>query len=388
MTNLIREKDWSVTPLGPIEHWPSTLSATVNVILGINFPIIIGWGKDLISIYNDAYRSYLGDKPEALGRPFLEVWNEAKEIIEPQIYRVLSGEALFFKNTEFNLTRGNKPQRAWFDYSFSPLQNSEGEIRGIINVAVEVTSVMQAKMKLKEINQMLEQKVKERTSELEKYRDQLQSLTYQLNLAKDNERHDIARYLHDNVGQLLSLSIIKLDQLKKTVHGERLIERINDLKEVLLLANEYTRDFVHELKPPPILEKQNTVESLEWLAKKFKKYELDITLDDDGQQKQVSEETHQIIFESVRELCFNIIKHADVDEATLKIRKVNNHLQIIVEDNGKGFDQQEIMDNLIQNGFFGLFNTRERLKRLGGSLEIQSEPGKGTKAILHAPLTN
>ncbi|WP_157470888.1 PAS domain-containing sensor histidine kinase [Gracilimonas tropica] len=386
MGRLISEKDWSKTSLSPIEHWPSLLLNTVNVMLEVNFPIAVCWGKELITIYNDAYRPLLGDKPEALGRPFLEVWQEAKDIIEPQLHLALEGQPIFFKNMEFNLLRKSKLQPAWFDYTFSPIRYSNGEISGVINIAVEVTERVQALDGLKELNEYLEQKVKERTATLEEYKDQLQNLTYQLNFAKERERHALAGHLHDHVGQLLDLSVIKIDQLKRSVQDEKVLEKMKKLREVIMLANNNTRDFVHELKPPPIFEKENMEELLWWLAQRMKKYDLQIHIKDDGKPKPISAEVHKVLYESVRELCFNIIKHANINEASIELSEKNSEILIIINDRGRGFNINEKKSGMTGKGGFGLFNIQERLQMLGGSLMIESQAGKGTKVTLSAPL--
>ncbi|MDR8394551.1 ATP-binding protein [Aliifodinibius sp. S!AR15-10] len=386
MGRMIREKDWSATSLGPMAHWPDTLVSTVNLIIEIDFPIAICWGKDLITIYNDAYRPLLGNKPEALGRPFREVWSEAIDVTGPQISRALNGQPGFFKNAEFTLARYGEPEQAWFDYSFSPIRDADGKIKGMINMVVEVTGKIQARKELEKMNETLEKRVEKRTKTLEDYKNQLRILTYQLNKAKEQERHRIARLLHDHVGQMLDLSVIKLDQLNKEVSKDKISDEIEELKEIILVANKYTREFVNELKPPPIFEKENIVELLRWVARRMKKYGLEITLEDDGKPKPLSEEVHKILYQSIRELFFNVIKHAEVNEATLTLRRQTNKIQITVEDTGVGFGINGEKPSPTKEGGFGLFNVQERIDLLGGSLEIESQPGEGTKAILYAPL--
>lgn len=386
MGRLIRKKDWSKTPLGPLENWSAALMSIVNLILDTNFPIVICWGKHLITIYNDAYSPLLGNKPEALGLPFLEVWPEAIDIIEPQINRALNGEPGYFKNAEFTLIRYGKPEKAWFDYSYSPLRDAEDKIQGIINVCIEVTEKIKTQFKLKKINDTLEKKVRQRTATLEEYKDQLRILTYELNKAEEQERHRLARLLHDHLGQLLDLSVIKLDQLKTETFQENFPGKIEELKEIILMSNKYTRELVNELKPPPIFEKGNIVELLGWLAQWMKKYGLEITMEDDGKPKPVGLEVHKILYQSVRELFFNIVKHAAVDKAKLTINRHDNRIRIIVEDSGTGFDLNGKTLTPTNIGGFGLFNVKERMDLFGGILEIDSEPGKGTRAILNAPL--
>jgi signal transduction histidine kinase len=388
MGRLIRQKDWSKTALGPIDKWPSILLNTVSLIIEIDFPIAICWGRELITIYNDAYHPLLGNKPEALGQPFLEIWPEAEKIIAPQINRALNGQPVYFENAEFTLMRNGKPEKAWFDYTFSPIRDAEDNIRGAIILVVEVTAKIRAQEELKQINETLEKRVKKRTAALEEYKNHLRILTYALNKAEEQERRRLARVLHDHLGQLLDLSVIKLDQLKNEVFRDNAQSKIAELKEIILMTNKYTRELVHELNPPHIFEEDNLVELLRWIAKRMKKYGLEITVKDDGEPASLNVEVHKILYESVRELFFNIVKHANVEKAKLTIRNLENQVEIIVEDAGKGFEMNGNKPIPTNRGGFGLFNVRERMDMLGGSLEIDSEPGKGTKAILYAPLNS
>lgn len=386
MGRLIRNRNWSDTPLGPIDQWPETFSSLVSTILEIKIPILICWGEQLISIYNDAYRPLLGDNPEVFGHPFREISSKAREIVEPQINQVLTtGEPVLISNIEFPVLRNKKPETAWFDYSYSPIRDSKGKIMGIIKMAIDVTDRIRAENELTKLHKLINERVTQRTIDLTTYKNQLQELIYQLNKAQDKESHDIGRWLHDHLGQLLDLCVIKTDQLRKDIHEDDLRKKIEDLKELLLEATKKTSDFVNMLKPPPIFEKENLVELMQWLAKQMSTYDLEITVEDDGQFKAVSEENHIILYESVRELCFNVVKHAKVDKATISLKRVDNQVHIIVEDVGKGFNIQEEKKAFEVGGGFGLFNINERMKRLGGSMSIESQPGKGTRVQLTAP---
>jgi PAS domain S-box-containing protein len=136
---LIRARDWSATPLGPIEGWPSCLRTALELVLASPFPMVLAWGAELTSLHNDAYRPLLGDKPNALGWPFLEVWAEARESIAPLIERARSGEACRFQDTSFMLRRHGRLEEAFFDFSFSPVRDETGAVVGVLNLAVETT---------------------------------------------------------------------------------------------------------------------------------------------------------------------------------------------------------------------------------------------------------
>ncbi|MDZ7680368.1 MAG: ATP-binding protein [Fodinibius sp.] len=384
MGSLIHSHAWSETPLGAIDQWPETFSSLVSTILEIKLPILICWGKQLITIYNDAYRPLLGESPDVLGQPFREISSEAYKIVARQINQVLTtGKPVLINNVKFPVLEG---RTAWFDYSYSPIRDSKGNIMGIIKMAIDVTERVRAEDELTKLHKLINKRVKQRTIDLKDYKNQLQKLIYRLNKAQGIESHNIGRLLHDHLGQLLDLCVIKTDELRQKVGKDDLLLKIDGLKELLLKATNKTTEVVNMLKPPPIFEKENLVELLEWLAKQMGNYNLDVTVEDDGQPKSVNNENHLILYESVRELCFNVIKHAEVNEVTITLRRAGNQVHIIVQDNGKGFNIAEEQKKFDVDGGFGLFNINERIKRLGGSMNIESQPGKGTKVLLAAPL--
>ena len=108
----IREHDWGATPIGPIEAWTPALRYTLSSMLNSAFPMFLAWGPDLISFYNDAYRPILGIKPEALGRPFPEVWSEAWDQIGPVTDRALHGEASYLEDYTVTVDRHGALERS------------------------------------------------------------------------------------------------------------------------------------------------------------------------------------------------------------------------------------------------------------------------------------
>ncbi|HCW18409.1 MAG TPA: hybrid sensor histidine kinase/response regulator, partial [Achromobacter sp.] len=90
--------DWAATPLGPIAEWPSALRIATGMVMASRFPCCLVWGKELITLYNDAFTPILGTKPDALGRPFSEIWHEAWTLIGPIAERAFAGEATFIED--------------------------------------------------------------------------------------------------------------------------------------------------------------------------------------------------------------------------------------------------------------------------------------------------
>lgn len=133
--------DWSATPLGAPATWPPALRLQVQAVLDNPFPMaLLGGRGDVVVAYNEAYEGLLGGKPEALGRPFCEVWAEVRALLEPLLERARAGEACRFENARFVVQRGGAPEEAFFEYAFSPVRDADGSVVGILNTAVETTA--------------------------------------------------------------------------------------------------------------------------------------------------------------------------------------------------------------------------------------------------------
>ena len=156
MGERIRERDWSTHPLGPVSGWPPALRTGLGIVLGSAFPTFLAWGEGLTLFFNDAYVPMLGNKaPTALGAPHPEVWHEVWPELEPYIRRVLAGESFFFENLAVTLERHGYPEQAWFTFSFSPLRDELGAVRGVICTVVEMTGKVQALARHKEAEERL-----------------------------------------------------------------------------------------------------------------------------------------------------------------------------------------------------------------------------------------
>ena len=132
---LIREHDWSQTPLGPIESWPQSLKTSVNLILNSQHPMWIGWGPDATFLYNDAYIQVLSlaKHPSALGRPTAEVWSEIWDICGPLADKVFQkGEASFLDDVRFFMNRGDFLEETYYSFSYSPIRDESGNVAGLV----------------------------------------------------------------------------------------------------------------------------------------------------------------------------------------------------------------------------------------------------------------
>ncbi|HAC66796.1 MAG TPA: two-component system sensor histidine kinase/response regulator, partial [Pseudomonas sp.] len=141
MAALMRQKDWSQTPFGPLETWSTALRSAVSICLGSRFPIVLYWGETRALIYNDAWSTVPGRKhPWALGRAGWEVWAEIWDIIGPMFDHVMTtGEATWSEDQLLPLNRFGYVEECYFYYSYSPVRGDTGEVEGIFTAVTETT---------------------------------------------------------------------------------------------------------------------------------------------------------------------------------------------------------------------------------------------------------
>jgi PAS domain S-box-containing protein len=154
---LVRDLDWSKTPLGPSDAWPQSLKTVIRVLLTSRFAMWMGWGPDLTFFYNDAYaRMTLGKKhPWALGRPSREVWAEIWDDIGPRIQKVLeSGEATWDEALLLFLERSGYREETYHTFSYSPLSGDDGRVAGHLCVVTEETDRVIGERRLKTLRSL------------------------------------------------------------------------------------------------------------------------------------------------------------------------------------------------------------------------------------------
>ncbi len=143
MAAFIRTKDWSKTPLGPIDSWPQSLRTVVSLALASNSPISIAWGPEHIQIYNDAYRPICGAKhPEAMGQDFRECWKSAFPVIGEAFETALAGKSAYLRDMRILLDRFGFPEETWFTFSFSPIIDESGRVGGLFHPVTEASAQM------------------------------------------------------------------------------------------------------------------------------------------------------------------------------------------------------------------------------------------------------
>ena len=249
--------------------------------------------------------------------------------------------------------------------SITPLRRSP--VRAVLLVARDVTEKRKAERELRELN-----------AELARRAGLLRSLAGQLTEADQARRSEASQVLHDGVQQSLAAAKLRLGMLRRSGgDAEALIDQIDGL---LTESIETVRSLARELSPP-ILRSGSFAGALGWLGRQMRhNHGLQVRVDSEKATGPLGMEKRVFLFTAVRELLYNVSKHAVSTEAAVRCLTADGCVRITVSDEGVGFDP-----SALRRGGFGLFTIRERTEALGGGLEIRSAPGEGTQISLWIP---
>ena len=229
-------------------------------------------------------------------------------------------------------------------------------------------------------------KRREAEEQVRNYQKHLQSLASELSLIEERERRRLATDLHDHIGQALAVSKIKLGLLQKNVNSPDISNLLAEVRELIEQMIHDTRSLTFKLSLP-VLYELGFEAAVDWLAKHMhQQHGIKIQVESNGQTGLLNIEMSVLLFQMVRELLFNIVKHAQATMAKVAIQKVGNQLQVEVADNGVGFDPAKNDPKMYKVDGFGLFSIRERLNHFAGGLEIESEPGHGSRISMTIPM--
>ena len=229
---------------------------------------------------------------------------------------------------------------------------------------------------------------KEAERKLLEYQQQLRSLASQLSLTEARERKRIAADLHDRIGQALALTRIKLGTLKAGTGSANQIRSIDETIDLIEVTIREVRTLIFNLSSP-LLYEVGLKAALEQLVEQFQdEHGILISLEDDERPKPIDIDGSVVLFQAVRELMLNVVKHARARHIRVSMNCRNNSIEITVQDDGAGFDVSRNAFRPGREGGYGLFSIRERLEYLGGSLAVESLPGRGTRAALALELNH
>ena len=144
MGALMRDTDWSATPLGAAQNWSQALKVIIGVMLDAPQPMFVVWGDQRHMFYNDAYTEILGGHHPALGKPFLEVWSEIADQVEPIMTRAYAGEPTYMADLLLVLRRHGHAEETHFSFFYTPVRGDHGEVEGVFCACTEITAQVMA----------------------------------------------------------------------------------------------------------------------------------------------------------------------------------------------------------------------------------------------------
>jgi PAS domain S-box-containing protein len=272
-----------------------------------------------------------------------------------------------------------------------PIHDVDGKITGSAVVILDITERIEIEQALKQTKDELEDKVRERTAELmllledlEKSRDELRKLASELVLAEERERKKISVTLHDEVAQTLAATRMRIDLLRSKPGDDDSRRAIDEAQQLLVQAIRETRALMTDISNPVLYDMglRVAVQSLteEVTARKG----ISVSCSFGGKLTNLTQDLEVMIFQLVKELVQNIVKHSGARKASIRIVEERDDINVVVADDGLGFDVGNIGSVGVDGGF-GLFSIRERVKSYHGKIKIESEPGKGSEVTVLLP---
>jgi len=336
-------------------------------------------------------------------------WLESGELVQPEEW----ASALAVKHGETVTGQAMEIQRFDGEHAYvlnaaAPIFDPGGKVAGCAVVIQDISSrveveralaqseaalkhsnelLLTANEALRRMNETLEARVAARTAELSRRTTQLRALAGDLTRAEERERQRVAQVIHDHLQQLLSVTRMKIGMARRGLGGAAAHPALGEADGLIAESLQITRSLTADLSPA-ILHRSGLATALRWLARWYAdRYALEVVVEA-GECPDLAEEVRVTLFRAVRELLFNVVKHAQVRSARVLLEHDGDAgVRIVVSDEGAGFDPAAVRAREGTAGSFGLFSVRERLEYLGGHLEVRSAPGRGTSIAVFGPVS-
>ncbi|MBE0481747.1 MAG: PAS domain S-box protein [Dehalococcoidia bacterium] len=221
-------------------------------------------------------------------------------------------------------------------------------------------------------------------TEERRMKDNLRYYLGQVTRAQEEERKRISRELHDDTIQALIVLARQLDDLAEKSPSEERRQQMEKLWQQANAIMDGVRRLSQDLRPAA-LDQLGLLPALEWLASDIAKHsDMEIIVTSEGKERRIGPEVELVLFRIVQEALRNAWRHSDGTRCEIGVVFGESNVRITVCDNGKGFEPQDSMGDLVKNGRLGLAGMHERVQMLNGTLKVESEPGRGTKVTAEA----
>lgn len=276
------------------------------------------------------------------------------------------------------------------DYVTKPLHQEEVLARITTHLRLRhLTESLQEKNRQLELSSRTE---RERLFEaVNQQREQLRALANRLTEVQEVERKQLARELHDHLGQALTAISINLTRIKAELPAECSPKVKERLAEASLLTDE-TLEQIRELSldlRPPMLDDLGLTPTLRWYIKQFaQRLNIESHFETLGLEERLTPELETTLFRVVQEALTNVARHAQASQVQLRLERKGTTIVAAIQDNGQGFDVAQVVNHNASASGAGLLGMRERVTLLGGRFKIKSQPGQGTQLFIELPWEN
>lgn len=262
----------------------------------------------------------------------------------------------------------------WLSISGILVVDSDGAYKGKRGVCYDITRRKKAEIKLKENLQ-----------EIENYQTKLKRLNTEMTLVEEKERRRIAENLHDSLGQTLSLAYLNLSSIIDEDCSQRIKKTVEGTSKLLDKAIKESRTLTYDLSPP-ILYELGLIPAIKWkLEQIVEKSGIETNFFVENVEIELKKENNIFLYRIVSELLTNINKHANASKIDVKVFIEEGLCNIIVKDNGVGFNKEEMIA-APNSGGYGLMSIVERLDSIQGTFQINSKLNNGTEAKITVPV--
>ena len=255
-----------------------------------------------------------------------------------------------------------------------------------IGMAYCIDYLRKNEVRLRQANTELQGQVAREQQRLAEKEDNLHGLTLQLAVTEERERRHLAAELHDYLAQLLVLARMKVKQTRQSLHGshEQSDQFLSATEDLLGKSMDYVRTLMAELYPSQLNE-SGLPTSLRWLAGQMQRHGLDVEVFSQRDDLPLASDQAKSIYQSIRELLMNVVKHSGVSRAVVSLDVVGEQLLIKVRDTGRGFDPS-LARARMPGQRFGLGSVHDRMLSIGGVFAVDSAEGRGTTVTLSFPM--
>lgn len=317
-----------------------------------------------ITFVNKYYCEYFDKTPEELiGSSFLSLIPESdRETVMANI-SALTVESP--TQSHEHPVIGPDGKICWQRWTNRVLFDTQGKAVAYQSIGEDITEQREAEKRIKE------------------HESQLKSLASELSLAEERERRRIAAGIHDDIAQKLAMAKFELQSLQASITNTDVSGSLKRQCQLMDQVVADARSLTFELSNPVLYQVglEAAVES--YLAERIQgQFGIKCKFKSEGPQSSLEEDVRVVLFQAVRELLANVVKHANASTVEVYISNTKDDLRIVVQDDGVGFDPTEIGPHPSGRGGFGLFNIRERLEYLGGNVKIESRRKNGARITM------